>query len=175
MMSTAPSQQWLAHRPRRGPHPVDTVVIHAVDSVPIDHLIQTLREQGRSYHYIIDPAGALYRTVPYCSVAHHAGNSYGPHEAARGIGRQQDARHHFVEMTCVNEYTISICLVRDGIGFSRVQRDACRDLLQELKTRLPKMRWVTTHADVAPGQTDPIEDFDLNALVQAVGLEAWTG
>jgi N-acetyl-anhydromuramyl-L-alanine amidase AmpD len=175
-MSTVPLAQWLAHRPRRGATTVDTVVLHHCDYPDFPRLVESLRESGHSYHYVADVDGTIYKCVPYSAVAFHAGNSYGPHEAARGISRQQDARHHFVELTSVNEYTIALCLMRppslDG-PCPDAQIGACASLIQDLKSPLPKLQYLTTHAWVAPGQSPEPVGLQIERLALAADLTLW--
>ncbi len=175
-MSTVPLAQWLAHRPRRGATAVDTIVLHSSAHPSVDRLVDELRAQEHSYHYVIDVDGTVHKCVPYSAVAFHAGNSYGPHEAARGISRQRDVRHHFVELTSVNDYTISICFLRPD-EFSGpapdVQVGACKTLIQDLKTPLPKLAYLTTHAFVAPGQVPELIGVDLVRLAAETSLAVW--
>lgn len=176
-MSTVPLANWLAHRPRRGATVVDTVVLHQSVQPDFSLLVEELRESLHSYHYVIDLDGTIHKCVPYCAVAFHAGNSYGPHEAARGISAQRDQRHHFVELTSVNEYSIAICLMRSeeiGGPCPKAQIDACKAFLQDLKTPLPKLAYLTTHELVAPGQGAPMIGLDLDKLAKEAGLTVWS-
>jgi len=174
-MSTVPLGQWLAHRPRRGAT-VDTVVLHATGVDDCDSCLCELREKGLSYHYLIDRDGIVHKCVPYSAVAFHAGNSYGPHEQSRGTPADQDSHHNFVEMTSVNEYSVGVCFVNRDDGLDCVtqeQFDACVAVLQDLRTGLPKLRYVTTHAIVSPGRvTDPCA-IDPESVARRVGLEVW--
>lgn len=175
-MSTVPLATWLAHRPRRGATVVDTVVLHQSVQPDFAHLIEELRESRHSFHYVIDLDGTVNKCVPYCALAFHAGNSYGPHEAARNISRQQDQRHHFVELTSVNEYSIAICLMRSeelGGPCPKAQIDSVKAFLQDLKTPLPKLTYLTTYELVAPGQASPMIGLDLHQLAKDVGLTVW--
>lgn len=177
-MSTIPIEQWLNHRPRRGAACVDTIVLH-VSGVPddFDEVLNHLRETEHSFHYVIDRDGGIHKCVPFGAVAFHAGNSYGPHEEARGISPQQDSRHHFVELTSVNEYSLAICLLNRNDGtdsFSKPQIEACRNLVCDLKTPLPKLRWLTTFDRVAPGQAEPIFGLDLEKFASETNLRVWS-
>jgi len=159
-MSVETIQPWLAHRPRRGATLVDTIVLHATPCDEIGSAITQLKAHGLSYHYIIDRMGIPHKCVPYSAVAFHAGNSYGPHEAARGTSMQQDAHFNFVELTSVNEYSLGISFVNcnDGTEFyPREQTDACIWLIKELKGSLSSLKYLTTHSLVSPGRaTDPM-------------------
>lgn len=177
-MSIVSLASWLPHRPRRGATVTDTVVLHESTHPSVDSLIQALREAEQSYHYVIDLDGTVHKCVPYFATAYHAGNSYGPHEEARGVSRDQDARFHFVEVTCVNDYTISICLMRSddqGSLWPEEQFHATRSLLMALKTPLPRLAHVTTHAIVSPGQFAPLEGINVARLAAEAGLSYWTG
>lgn len=172
-MSTVPLANWLAHRPRRGATVVDTVVLHQSAQPDFNHLVDELREARHSYHYVIDLEGTIHKCVPYCAVAFHAGNSYGPHEEARGISRQRDQRHHFVELTSVNEYSIAICLMRADGPCPKAQVTACQKFLQDLKEPLPKLTYLTTHEAIAPGQAEEFIGLDLSKLAAEAGLTLW--
>jgi N-acetyl-anhydromuramyl-L-alanine amidase AmpD len=172
-MSTVPLAPWLVHRPRRGATHIDTAVLHFSEEQDFEALVAHLRHLELSYHYIIAEDGTVHKCVPYSAMAYHANNSYGPHEAARGVSREQDARHHFVELTTVNEYTISICLIQSGGPPPEAQFVACRTLLQDLKTPLPKLKTLTTHAWVAPGQVPELDRFDIPRLAVEADLEVW--
>lgn len=172
-MSTVPLASWLAHRPRRGATVVDTVVLHQSAQPAVAPLIEALRESRHSYHYVIDLDGTIHKCVPYCAVAFHAGNSYGPHEEARGTSRQRDGRHHFVELTSVNEYTIAICLMRGDGPAPPAQLKACAKFLQDLKEPLPRLTYLTTHEAVAPGQAEEFIGVDLEKLAIDAGLKVW--
>jgi len=175
-MSIVPLSPWLAHRPRRGAIPIDTVVLHASEQSDVDELIRTLRSEDHSYHYIVDRDGIILKCVPFSAVAFHCQNSYGPHEAARKISYERDSHGAFVEHTCVNEYSIGICLINNNDGYDPYPKDqlaACSTLLRELKTPLPKLRHVTTHGFVAPGRhTDPA-GLDVIDFARGVELDIW--
>jgi len=175
-MSVECIQPWLAHRPRRGATVVDTIVMHATGNDDLPGTIGTLKEKGLSYHYIIDRMGLPHKCVPYSAVAFHAGNSYGPHEVARGTSREQDANHNFVDMTSVNEYTIGLCLVNsdDGVdAFTKEQVDACEWLIKELRVSLKSLKYLTTHYWVSPGRATDPASLDVHRLAKKTGLEIW--
>lgn len=176
-MSVETIQPWLAHRPRRGATVVDTIVMHATGNENMQETISQLKDRGLSYHYIIDRLGVPHKCVPYSAVAFHAGNSYGPHEAARGTSREQDMHHNFVDLTSVNEYSIGLCLVNldDGTdAYSQEQVDTCIWLIKELKASISALRLLTTHYWVSPGRmTDPV-NLDIRHIAKKTGLEIWT-
>jgi N-acetyl-anhydromuramyl-L-alanine amidase AmpD len=175
-MSVECIQPWLAHRPRRGATVVDTIVMHATGKDDLLETIAALKEKGLSYHYIIDRAGLPHKCVPYSAVAFHAGNSYGPHEAARGTSREQDANRNFVDMTSVNEYTIGLCLVNTNDGmdaYSQEQVDACIWLIKELKASVPALKYLTTHYWVSPGRVKDPLGLDVERIAKKAGLDLW--
>ncbi|MDR3691983.1 MAG: N-acetylmuramoyl-L-alanine amidase [Fimbriimonas sp.] len=152
------------------------MVLHATPCENVSSAVAQLKSQGLSYHYIIDRTGLSHKCVPYSAVAFHAGNSYGPHEAARGTSKQQDAHFNFVELTSVNEYSIGISLVNDNDGadpYPREQIDACIGLIKELAATLKSLKYVTTHSLVSPGRmTDPV-GIDIVRISQQTGLDIW--
>lgn len=175
-MSMIPLDPWLAHRPRRGATCVDTVVLHASEGDDFDEMIRTLRRDDHSFHYIIKRDGVIVKGVPYSNVAFHCGNSYGPHEAARGLSYDRDVHGAFVEHCCINDYSIGICLMNRNDGedpYGPDQWQACLTLIRDLKTPLPKLRYLTGHAMVAPNRATDPRGFDLAALSAAVELELW--
>jgi len=176
-MSVECIQPWLAHRPRRGATVVDTIVMHATCSDDLLGTIVQLKEKGLSYHYIIDRMGLPHKCVPYSAVAFHAGNSYGPHEAARSISREQDSNRNFIDMTSVNEYSLGICLVNCNDGsdaMSQEQADACVWLIKELRQSLKSLKFITTHYWVSPGRVTDPDTLDIHRLAKKTGLEIWT-
>lgn len=175
-MSVVPLNPWLAHRPRRGNTVVDTAVIHSCEGESVESLVQQLRAQDHSYHYIIDENGTIYKGVPFSATAFHCGNSYGPHEAQRGISAERDAAGSYVEHPCVNEYSLGLCFVlpNDEGSYTAEQLKACTTLLTDLKTPLPKLKYLTGHAQVSPGKFHDPVNLDLNELAKACGLEFWS-
>lgn len=168
-------QPWLAHRPRRGATVVDTVVLHASCNDDLHAKIFELKERGLSYHYMIDQAGVAHKCVPYSAVAFHAGNSYGPHEAARGTSREQDIHHNFVEMTSVNEYSLGICLINRNEPEDPItqQEDACVRLICDLKTSLSSLKFLTAHYMVSPGRATDPANVDVPKIADKTGLQLW--
>ncbi len=176
-MSIVPLSPWLAHRPRRGAIAVDTAVLHSREHHDIEDLIRELRSNDHSFHYLIERDGTICKGVPFSAVAFHCGNSYGPHEAARGVSCERDGCGAFVDHPCVNEYTLGICLLNDAAGgepYSKAQFAACVALLRDLKTPLPKLTHVTTHAIVAPGRSSDPAGLDVIELARQAELKLWT-
>jgi N-acetyl-anhydromuramyl-L-alanine amidase AmpD len=176
-MSTTALDSWLAHRPRRGATLIDTVVLHATGTDDMDQWLHDLRQANLSYHYVILKDGECHKCVPFSAVAFHAGNSWGPHEEKRGVAHEQDSHGHFVELTSVNEYTIGVCLQNLNDGFDeypKVQMEACIELLCDLKEKVTKLQFLTTHAMVAPGQhTDPA-GLDAERIAKKADLGFWS-
>jgi len=173
-MSIVPLSPWLAHRPRRGATVVDTVVLHADEHEDIEELVRELRHKDASYHYIIDRNGAVLKCVPFSAVAFHCSNSYGPHEASRGVSYERDAHGGFIQHSCINDYTLGICLLNNGAeSYPKEQIEACQFLVRDLKTPLPKLRYVTSHACVAPGRAVDPSGFDFAHLAKFAELEIW--
>lgn len=172
-LSIIPVNPWLAHRHRRAGSQIDTVVLHNTEANDPISLIDELRRADRSYHYILDPVGDVHKCVPYSSLAFHANNSYGPHEAARGLNREQDARFHFVEHTTVNDYSIGMCLVTPMGKATAEQRTALLALINELKAPLPKLKTLTHCSWIAPGQFATFDQVDMVQLAIDSGLDLW--
>ena len=177
-MSIVPLNPWLAHRPRRGVTIIDTAVLHASETEDVDSLVHDLRTQDHSYHYIVDRDGTIYKGVPFSAIAFHCGNSYGPHEAARGVSCERDPAGTFVQHPCVNEYTLGICFINlnDGVDpYTPQQIEACSTLLKDLKSGpLSKMRFLTSHAMVSPGKhTDPV-GLNILSIAKEAKLGIWS-
>ena len=172
-MSIIPITPWLANRHRRAGSQIDTIVLHNTDFHDHEGLIEDLRRNNRSYHYISIPNGDIYKCVPYSALAFHANNSYGPHEAARGVSSEQDARHHFVELTTVNDYSVAICLIAPLGTATAEQLASLNTLISDLKTPLPKLKHLTTGAWVAPGQFPSFTQVDMVKLAIDSGLDLW--
>lgn len=175
-MDIEPLDPWLSHRARPSDAVVDTVVLHATGGSTASGAIETLRERGLSYHFIIEPDGHIYKCCPASARASHAGNSYGPHEQANGVSRSQDSGSNFRDGCSVNSYTIGISFVNRDTGtdpYEAAQVDAAAQLVESLKTQFPALKWITTHKIVSPGRkTDPA-GFDIDAFGSRVGLRVW--
>lgn len=168
-------KEWLAHRARPAKTIVDTVVLHATGGRSLEGAIETLQQRGLSYHYLIEENGTITKCAPADSVAFHAGNSYGPHEAAAGVKTRQNKACEFTAKCSVNDYTIGIAFVNknDGLDpYESRQQAAAEQLIRELKAVYP-LRYVTTHAIVSPGRKDDPQGYPLRGLADRVGLEPW--
>lgn len=167
----------LAHRDRKSTTVVDTIVMHATAGSSLSGAIQTLKERGLSYHYIIEKDGDVTKCVGSTDVAYHAGSSYGPHEQAKGIDpKQHPTTHEFVAGTGVNEYTIGICFVNLNDGkdpYTPQQMESAATLIKQLKTAFPKLHWLTTHYWVSPKRKSDPAKFDMAALAAKTGLTLW--
>lgn len=176
-MSVIPLTPWLYHRPRRGATVVDTAVLHASAHESVDDLVRELRADDHSYHYILDRNGTIFKGVPFSAAACHCGNSYGPHEAARGVSTTLDGIGQFVEHTCVIEYSLGICLMNKNDGaepYPRAQIETLSTLLKDLKTPLPKLRYLTSHALISPGRFYDPRGLALEPIAKTCGLEIWS-
>ncbi len=140
-----------------------TIVMHATagrehpDS-SAQNAIDTLRERGLSYNYIIARDGTVYKGVPLANEAWHAGVSFGPD----GSG--------------CNGYSIGISFVNldDGHELPTVkQTEAARLLILDLKAAYPSIKHLTTHAIVSPKRkVDPL-GYDIDHLGNLVDLPVW--
>lgn len=168
---------FLSHRARRPQTIVDTVVMHATAGSSLSGAISTLRSNGFSYHYIIEKSGEITKCVPYLGVAYHAGSSYGPHEEARGISREQDPKtQKFKAGTSVNEYSLGICMVNRNNAndpYSQAQMDSAAGLIAELIGVFPHLKHLTTHYWVSPHRKFDPDIYDMKELASRVSLSLW--
>lgn len=177
---------WLAHKPRPRGTVVDTVVLHATAGTGMSGAIATLRKVGYGYHYLIADGretggdrwrdGEVVRCVPVQFQAAHAGNSYGPHEQARGESRRQGPDAKFTSGCSVNAYSIGVSFdnLNDGVQpITEAQTVACIELLRQLRRELPTLRWVTTHAIVSPRRKSDPRLVDLERIARETGLAVW--
>jgi len=126
-------KHWLNSRKRK--RPATGIILHASGGSSADGAISWLEKIGLSYHYIIAKDGTVTKLVPTGRVAFHAGKSEG-----------------WGGPNC-NEYTIGICLANkdDGVDvYTKAQTNACADLIQELYKAIPTLRYISTHAAIAP-------------------------
>lgn len=159
---------------------ITLIVMHATDGSSVEGTIETLRDRRLAYHYIIDRDGTVYTAFgssgSWKPQASHAGNSYGPNEAARQVSRVQNAKKEFVQWPSVNGYSIGIAFANfesKGEKLTPKQIEAAEGLIAALKAKVPTLKWITTHAIVSPGRkTDP-KFLDIDALGKAVGLPVW--
>jgi N-acetyl-anhydromuramyl-L-alanine amidase AmpD len=160
--------------------PITLIVMHSTDGTGIDGSIETLREKGFSYHYIVDRDGVVYCAFgdreSWVPVASHAGNSYGPLEKDAGKSRSQDSGSRFVGNPSVNPYSIGIAFANyetQNEPLTKAQVDAAAELVKVLKVKCPTIKWVTTHAIVSPGRkTDP-KMLDIDKFSESVGIPVW--
>jgi len=139
--------------------PISTIVVHATAGRGLAGAINTLRDRGLSYHYIIEKDGQVTKCVDTGRVAWHAGVSDGP----QGKG--------------VNSYSIGISLVNMNDGadpYPHDQREALAALVLELKHAIPSIKWLTTHWAISPGRkTDP-KGYPILVLANRVKLNFWS-
>lgn len=160
----------------RRTEPVTGIVMHATAGSSLQGAIETLRERGLSYDYIIEKDGTITKCCPTANVAFHAGNSYGPKEAEAKVSRTQDASSNFVAKCGVNPYTIGVSFVNWDNGkdpFTPAQEAAARELIKELKTALPTLKFITTHARVSPRRKVDPKGYDIDRLAADTGLQSW--
>ncbi len=167
-------QPWLEHgAERKG---TELLVLHATAGSSASGAIDTLRERGLSYHYIVAKSGEIIKCAPTSVEAYHAGNSYGPLEEARGLSREQDSEHRFVCDPGVNHYSIGISFVNmnDGVdGYTPEQTESGLWLAARVRDEFPGLKWVSTHAILSPGRkSDPL-GYDLDAFASSCGLKPW--
>jgi N-acetyl-anhydromuramyl-L-alanine amidase AmpD len=156
------------------------IIFHADDGKSIDGTVETLRTRGLAYHYLIGRDGIVWTAYgdqnTWLPVAAHAGNSYGPTEEFRGVSKAQDAAGNFIAKCSVNSYTIGIafqCYDTGGQELTGDQIRAAIELVAILKTKVPTLAWISTHAIVSPGRkTDP-KAFDVDEFSAKVGLPVW--
>jgi len=151
---------WLDHRNRDENTVADTLVLHATATGTLQEALEILRLRGISYHAIVDHDGSSVLCVPFDRVAYHAGESFGP----QGEG--------------VNEYSVGLSMVNWNDGdepYPAEQVAGLVELALAAKRAVPSLRYVTTHAVIAPKRkTDPV-GFDVEGFAKRVGLEVWTG
>jgi N-acetyl-anhydromuramyl-L-alanine amidase AmpD len=157
-------------------HACTLLVLHATAGSDLQGAVDTLRQKGFSYHYIIEKDGTCTKCLPSTNVAYHAGNSYGPLEAESGVSRQQDSASNFVAGCSVNSYSLGVSFVNLNDGqdeITEAQLVTLGDLVEQLKGAFPGFCTVTTHAIVSPGRkTDPIT-LDLESVANRIGLIPW--
>ncbi len=151
---------WLDHRNREEYTVADTLVLHATATGTLQEAVEILRLRGISYHAIVDHDGSSVQCVPFECVAYHAGESTGP----QGEG--------------VNEYSVGLSMVNWNDGdesYPAAQVAGLVMLALEAKKAVPTLKYLTTHAYIAPKRkTDPV-GFDLESFAKKVGLEVWSG
>lgn len=181
-MSSHALPSWLNH----GGHlTADTVVFHATAGSTLSGALDALRKAKLSYHYIIEKDGTVTKCVPLSRVAYHAGNSYGPHEAAKGVSRKQFANNpinralkrvaKFVAGCSVNGYSIGISFVNLNDGKDQItaaQWEAAIDLVAAIRNQHP-IKWITTHVLVSPGRKFDPATFRLGQFCLSCGLTPW--
>lgn len=164
----------LASRVRRG-KPV-LVVLHATAGSTLLGALQTLRDRGLSYHFLIDRDGSVIQAVDPKRVALHAGSSYGPLEAAAGVSRRQDKDGFFEAGCSVNPCSIGISFVNRNDGkdpYTAAQATACTALIERLKVQFPSLVHLSTHALVSPGRKNDPLGFDAAGMARQAGLRFW--
>ncbi len=168
---------WLRNSLRNPFIPITTIVLHSTAGSTLAGAIATLRARKLGYHYIIDRDGTVWKCAPVSRKVGHAGNSYGPREEMKRVSRKQNNRSEFVAGCSVNGYTIGISFVNENIGASHPvtsrQISAAEDLVLAIKSVIPTLEYVTTHAIVSPGRKSDPRTVDLNDFAGIVGLKPW--
>lgn len=147
----------LPSRSRREGVATSTVVLHATAVDSVTETIWVLRDRGLSYHFLIDRDGTVLQLVNPSAVAFHCGESVGP------------------EGPTVNEYSIGISLVNLNDASDPYPVEQFSALVNLIKgLGMGSLRYLTTHAVIAPTRkTDPL-GFDAASVAREVGLEFWT-
>jgi len=170
-------KNWLASKPRK--QAIELIVVHATDGKSAKSSIDWLRKIGFSYHKIIERDGWVTKCVADSRVAYHAGNSYGPKEAERGVSRVQNSAKKFVAGCSVNEYSVGISLANfesRGEKLTPKQVEALDAEVGAYVKAYPTIKWISLHRWVSPGRKqDPamLSMFDLNTIAEKYGLEVW--
>lgn len=143
----------LAADPR--PMAPTTLVLHATATSTPEEAVAILRRRWLSYHFIVARDGDVWQLVHPLRAARHCGRSVGPNGYS------------------VNRYSVGVALVdrNDGLAsFPCAQVAAWARLAAALVRRYPTLRWVTTHAAIAPGRKNDPVGF---ALEPVGGLAVW--
>jgi hypothetical protein len=118
---------------------IDTVILHWTASDNLDGTIKTLKNKNYGYHFLILKDGKIIQSAEIDRKLSHAGESYGP------------------QGKFCNNYTIGVSFVTIGkpkgqppIPFNNEQIEATVELLADLKTQLPNLKWITGHHWVSP-------------------------
>ena len=154
------------------------IVMHATAGHTALEAIDTLRERGLSYNFIVEKDGRVFKCLPASRIAFHAGNSYGPNEQAAGVSRDQDSEGNFTAhpTPSVNGYTVGISFVNMDTGedpYTAAQESAARELIAAVRAQFPSIHLITTHAIVSPRRkVDPL-GYDIHKLSHDTGLELW--
>lgn len=159
------------------------IVLHSTAGRSLKSDIGTLRNKGLSYNYLIDRGGEIWKAVASSKEAYHAGNSYGPREAACGISHEMNGKSEYTARCSVNAYTIGISFVNLNDGkdpITLAQLTAATALVKELKAAIPSIEYVTSHRLITMNfdrsgrsrKVDP-RGVDMPAFAKNVGLELW--
>lgn len=124
---------YLASRARKDP--ISTIVLHATAGASWKSSYDWLKQIGLSYHYGVERDGIVYKAVPTTRVAYHAGESFGPNGSN------------------VNNYSIGVSFANRDDGKEEITKDqykAAAELCVELIVANPSIKYITTHAIIAP-------------------------
>ena len=149
---------------------VDTVVLHWTGGSTLQPAIDTLKQNGFGYHFLIDKDGTIIQGAKLTDRMSHAGESYGP-----------NGEH-------VNNYAIGISFVhwietdKDGIPIPNGKEDVWTDEQQDSVTRLIyelkeveglNLKYLTGHHEISPGRKYDPYSYPFNDLVGSTGLKYW--
>jgi len=172
-MNIQPLPQFLAFRQRNAPP--ELVVLHATAGATARSSIDHLRGVGLSYHYIItrdakdssksetsqDTEPIIHQCVPNSGEAFHVGSSI----PAPGGMR-------------INKSSIGISLANiqrknNPEPYPAKQIAALEELLAHLKTAVPSLIFLTTHAIVQPWNRADPKSINAEELAAKHGYEFW--
>lgn len=149
------------------------IVIHSTGGGTLNGAVTTLRKKHLGYHFIIDKDGTIYQGCQMDHNCGHAGNSYGPLEAERGISRKQNERAEFIARTSVNDYAIGVSFVQAlNESLTAKQEQAVRELIADILRKKPFVTWITGHKNVSPRRKiDPYSEDLVPTLAKEFKLK----
>ncbi len=167
-------EKWLPHTERAAPP--NLVVLHATMGATARSSIDWLRGQGFSYHYIIardnkDTAKSenangtepiIFRCVPNEGHAFHVASTI-----------PVPSRKHSINNNSIGISLANIQRIQNPEPYTQKQLLVLETLIKQLKTELPTLQYLTTHAAVQPwNRRDPL-GVNGKQIAQAVGLKWW--
>ena len=150
---------------------LDTIVLHWTGGQTIQPSIDTLRQNGFGYHFLIDKDGTIVQGANVKTRLSHAGDSFGP------------------QGEYVNNYSIGISLVHwievdeKGLAIPKGKEDKWTEeqnvslirLIDEL-TNIEGItfKYLTGHHEISPGRKiDPYSYPNITELAKDFGLKYW--
>ncbi|WP_252255380.1 N-acetylmuramoyl-L-alanine amidase [Lysobacter capsici] len=137
----------------RDPASIDLVVIHCTELPDLatareygERVLYAESGTGNSGHYYIDRDGSVLRYVGEDRIAHHV-RGYNP----RSIG---------IELVNIGRYPHWLDSRRQAMpeDYAAAQIQALTDLLNELRQRLPSLRFIAGHEDLDTAQVEASDD-----------------